>query len=61
MAGLPALPFRERSFDLAGAPSAHLPGVMAALKTEGYRVEVRKVGYEFQAGGDQMLVLSAGG
>ena len=43
--------------DLQGKPSAHLPAVMAALKGKGYRVELRKVDYEFQAGGDEMLLV----
>ncbi len=41
--------------DMAGKPSLHLPPLLAELKAHGYGVQVRKVGYEFQAGGDQLL------
>lgn len=40
---------------LTGAPSPHLPSVGEALERDGHLVEVRRVGYEFQRGGDSML------
>jgi hypothetical protein len=43
-----------------GGPSAHLQPVVDLLRGRGYRVEVRKVPYEFQRGGDEMLVASGG-
>lgn len=42
---------------LAGAPSPHLPWVQNALAQQGFRAEVRRVAYEFQRGGNQMLVI----
>lgn len=42
---------------LAGAPSPHLPLVRSALAQQGFQVEVRRVDYEFQRGGNQMLVV----
>src|SRR5262249_30464855 len=39
----------------AGEPSPHLEPVMAALREQGYEVEIRSVNYEFQKGGDKML------
>ena len=39
-----------------GQPSPHLPGVMDCLGRMGYAVEIRPVEYEFQKGGNQMLV-----
>jgi hypothetical protein len=44
----------------SGEPSPHLPGVIEALRERGYDVEVRRVGYEFQKGGNEMLCVSAG-
>jgi SAM-dependent methyltransferase len=41
--------------DLSGRPSALLAGVMQGLRDRGLRVEVERVGYEFQKGGDRML------
>lgn len=42
----------------SGAVSPHLPAVMEALQAQGYAVEVRTVAYEFQKGGNQMLVVT---
>ena len=41
-----------------GGPSPHLDPSMNALRGRGYRVEIRRVAYEFQRGGDMMLVAS---
>ena len=46
--------------DLEGAPSHHLPPVMAALAEAGHRAEVRQVDYEFQKGGNRMLLIEPG-
>ena len=46
---------------LAGAPSPHLPRVQRAMAQRGFRPEVRRVAYEFQRGGDEMLVIRRGG
>jgi len=43
-----------------GGPSLHLRPVVDLLRGHGCRVEVRKVPYEFQRGGDEMLVASRG-
>lgn len=40
---------------LSGAPSPHLAGIMADLAAQGCRVEIERVDYEFQRGGNQML------
>ena len=42
---------------LDGVKSPHLPSVMGALRARGFEVEQRRVGYEFQRGGNEMLVL----
>jgi hypothetical protein len=42
---------------LGNAPSTHVEPVRAELDRLGYRHEVRKVPYEFQKGGDEMLVV----
>ena len=39
-----------------GGTSPHLGPVIDGLRERGYRAEVRKVPYEFQRGGDEMLV-----
>jgi uncharacterized membrane protein len=39
-----------------GGPSPHLGPVVDILRGRGYQVEVRRVPYEFQRGGDEMLV-----
>lgn len=101
-AALPALPLRDRSFDLAlcshllflygahldrdfhlaairemlrvaaevrvfpllgldGTPSPHLAPTLARLRAEGHAATVRRVDYEFQKGGNEMLeILRAG-
>jgi len=41
-----------------GGPSPHLGPSMDALRGRDYRVEIRRVAYEFQRGGDKMLVAS---
>jgi hypothetical protein len=41
--------------DMAGEPSVHLQGVLAAVKERGYHAAVESVPYEFQLGGNQML------
>ncbi|WP_425956782.1 hypothetical protein [Xylanimonas sp. McL0601] len=41
----------------AGEPVEFLPALLEELRTEGRTAEVRKVGYEFQIGADEMLVL----
>jgi len=46
--------------ELGGAKSRHLDAVISGLSGEGYAVEVREVDYEFQRGGREMLVVSAG-
>jgi hypothetical protein len=38
--------------------SPYLPAVMEALESEGYAVAVRRVPYEFQKGGNEMLCVS---
>ena len=43
-----------------GGPSPHLQPVVNILRARGYQVEVRRVPYEFQRGGDQMLVAGGG-
>jgi hypothetical protein len=43
-----------------GGPSPHLGPTMDGLRGRGYRVEIRRVPYEFQRGGDEMLVASRG-
>ena len=40
----------------SGDVSPHLPAVMEALREQGCSVEVRPVAYEFQKGGNKMLV-----
>lgn len=41
----------------SGELSPHLPAVMEALREQGYSVEVCPVAYEFQKGGNRMLVV----
>ena len=40
----------------SGELSPHLPAVMEALREQGCSVEIRPVAYEFQKGGNKMLV-----
>ncbi len=42
---------------LDSAPSPHLHGVSAYFAKHGFSVEVRRVSYEFQRGGNEMLVI----
>jgi hypothetical protein len=37
--------------------SPHLDGILSKLGAEGYRCEVRPVPYEYQKGGNEMLVV----
>lgn len=41
--------------DMAGERSAHLEPLTGALEADGYRFEIRRVAYEFQKGGNEML------
>ena len=41
-----------------GGPSPHLGLAVDILRGRGYQAEVRRVPYEFQRGGDEMLVSS---
>lgn len=41
--------------ELEGAQSRHLDAVLSVLQSNGYRVEIERVGYEFQRGGNQMM------
>jgi hypothetical protein len=43
-----------------GGSSPHLQPVVDLLRGHGCRIEVRRVPYEFQRGGDEMLVASGG-
>ncbi len=43
--------------DMTGKESVHLDPVRARLEREGYEVRLRQVPYEFQRGGDRMLVV----
>jgi hypothetical protein len=43
-----------------GGSSPHLEPAIDALRARGYRVEIRRVPYKFQRGGDEMLVARAG-
>jgi hypothetical protein len=42
---------------LGNAPSPHVPLVRAELERRGFHHEVRRVPYEFQKGGNEMLVI----
>jgi hypothetical protein len=46
--------------DLAVQPSPHVESVGTALRAGGWHVAVTRVPYEFQRGGDHMLVISGG-
>ena len=43
---------------LDGEPSPYLELVMEELSTQGYKVQVKSVAYEFQKGADKMLSIS---
>ena len=47
--------------DLDGAPSPHVQPVMDALRQGGWEPQIRTVPYEFQRGGNQMMVIWAEG
>ena len=42
---------------LGGAPSPHLSFVIEKLNSDGYHAEIQQVMYEFQKGGNKMLVI----
>ncbi len=42
---------------LGGAPSSHVAAVQDRCAARGHHTDVRRVPYEFQVGGDQMLVI----
>ncbi len=46
--------------NLDGRPSSHLPGVIRALETDGYRVTLQSVDFEFQVGATKMLRIRRG-
>jgi hypothetical protein len=46
--------------DSEARPSPHLPGVTAALAERGYACVVRPVPYQFQVGGNEMLLATRG-
>lgn len=46
--------------ELGARPSRHRDGVVAALKQRGYLVQIRRVNYEFQKGGNEMMVVTRG-
>lgn len=43
--------------DLEGERSAHLEPLLSWLSAEGYTAELRSVGYEFQKGGNEVLLI----
>lgn len=43
----------------SGLPSPHLAPVLQWLRSNDYQAEIRTVAYEFQKGGNQMLVTSS--
>ena len=45
--------------ELGSKKSRHLPPVIAQLQREGYRARIRRTAYEFQKGGNEMLVISS--
>lgn len=47
--------------ELGARKSRHLDGVVIKLDSMGYECEVRKVKYEFQKGGNEMLVVNSSG
>ena len=42
---------------LGGAPSPHLDFVIKQITKEGFSIEIKRTQYEFQKGGDEMLVI----
>lgn len=47
--------------DLSLARSPHIEPLAEELRAEGYEVEIRKVGYELQRGGNEMMRVGRGG
>lgn len=47
--------------ELGARPSPYVPGVMNHFRNDGYEVEIVRVNYEFQRGGNQMLRIRTGG
>ena len=43
--------------ELGSRPSRHLPAVLDRLHHQGYQTQIEKVAYEFQRGGNEMLVV----
>lgn len=44
---------------LGGAPSPHMAFVIEQLSKDGFILEIKRVSYEFQRGGNEMLVIKA--
>jgi hypothetical protein len=44
--------------DLEGKPSPHVDPIQAAMRDSGLQVDLRAVPYEFQKGGDRMMVVT---
>jgi SAM-dependent methyltransferase len=44
---------------LDGSPSPHLSFVIESLSSQGYKIEIKPVLYEFQRGGNEMLVVQS--
>jgi hypothetical protein len=44
---------------LDGTPSPHLSFVTESLASQGYQVEIQPVLYEFQRGGNEMLMVKS--
>ena len=42
---------------LGGAPSPHLDFVIKQITKEGFSIEIKRTQYEFQKGGDEMLII----
>jgi len=42
---------------IGNRPSPHVPRVKDRLAEAGFKVEVRRVDYEFQKGGNEMMVI----
>jgi len=43
---------------LDGTPSPHPPYIKKGLQQQGYEIETRRVPYEFQRGGNELLIVS---